>query len=58
MEKGEVISTMGATGAAYGTHLHLELRKGPAFSGNYNGYDFLDKYTYRQFNPMKYLTKR
>jgi murein DD-endopeptidase MepM/ murein hydrolase activator NlpD len=49
---------MGATGAAYGTHLHLELRKGPAFSGNYNSYEFLDKYTYRQFNPMKYLTNR
>ena len=58
VEKGEVISTMGATGAAYGTHLHLELRKGPAFSGNYNSYEFLDKYTYRQFNPMKYLTNR
>lgn len=58
VEKGDVISTMGETGAAYGTHLHLELRKGPAFSGNYNSYDFLDKYTYKQFNPMKYLTKR
>lgn len=58
VEKGDVISTMGATGAAYGTHLHLELRKGPAFSGNYNSYDFLDKYTYKQFNPMKYLTYR
>ena len=57
VKKEDVISTVGNTGASYGAHLHLELRKGPAFSGNYNSYDFLDKYTYKQFDPMKYLRK-
>lgn len=53
VEKGDVISTAGSTGAAYGVHLHLELRKGPEFSGDYGSNDFLDKTTYKQFNPMK-----
>lgn len=53
VSQGDVIATVGATGAAYGTHLHLELRKGPAFNGKYNHYKLLDKYRYKQFDPMK-----
>lgn len=53
VKQGDVIATVGATGGAYGTHLHLELRKGPAFNGKYNYYKLLDKYKYKQFNPMK-----
>ncbi len=57
VKQGDVIATVGATGGAYGTHLHLELRKGPAFNGKYNYYKLLDKYKYKQFNPMKKLRK-
>lgn len=53
VKQGDVIATVGATGGAYGTHLHLELRKGPAFNGKYNYYKLLDKYKYKQFDPMK-----
>lgn len=58
VEQGDVIATVGATGGAYGKHLHLELRRGPEFNGRYNYYKLLDKYTYKQFDPMKknYLT--
>ena len=48
---GDKIGITGSTGYAFGSHLHFEMRKGPAFSGSYNGYELLDKYTYRQFNP-------
>lgn len=48
---GDKIGITGSTGYAFGSHLHFEMRKGPAFSGSYNGYKLLDKYTYRQFNP-------
>lgn len=53
VEKGEAIATVGSTGYSTSTHLHLELRKGPAFNGKYNHYKLLDKYKYKQFNPLK-----
>lgn len=53
VRQGDVIATVGQTGRCFGTHLHLELRKGPDFHGKYNHYKFLDKYRYKQFNPMK-----
>nr|MBP3599290.1 M23 family metallopeptidase [Eubacterium sp.] len=53
VEQGDVIATVGATGRTFGTHLHLELRKGPEFNGKYNNYKLLDKYRYKQFNPLK-----
>ncbi len=53
VEQGDVIATVGSTGRTFGTHLHLELRKGPEFNGKYNNYKLLDKYRYKQFNPMK-----
>ncbi len=53
VEQGDVIATVGATGRTFGVHLHLELRKGPEFNGKYNHYKLLDKYRYKQFNPLK-----
>lgn len=57
VEQGDVIAKIGATGMAYGPHLHFELRKGPAFDGVYNYYKMVDKYTYKQFNPAKKIKR-
>lgn len=53
IEQGDKIAKIGATGMAYGAHLHFELRKGPEFNGKYNSAKLVDKYTYKQFNPKK-----
>lgn len=57
VQQGDKIAVSGATGMAYGAHLHFELRKGPEFNGKYNYYKLLDKYTYKQFNPAKKIKR-
>lgn len=54
---GDIIGKTGATGMAFGAHLHFELRKGPEFNGGYNSVKLVDKYTYKQFNPAKKIKK-
>ena len=54
---GDKIGVTGSTGYAFGAHLHFELRKGPAFDGDYNDYKLVDKYTYKQFNPAKKIKR-
>ncbi len=55
VESGDVIASVGATGCAYGAHLHLEIRKGPVFNLSYNNSILMDKTTYVQQDPMSYL---
>ena len=57
VQQGDVLGKTGATGMAYGAHLHFELRKGPDFSGGYNDAKLVDKYTYVQFNPAKKIKR-
>lgn len=54
---GDIIGKTGATGMAFGAHLHFELRKGPEFNGDYNAAKLVDKYTYKQFNPSKKIKR-